>query len=128
MDVSKIDLNKLPIDKRKEFIQYAIKLDEKKKEEKVNQDFLTFVKSVWPDFVEGKHHKKIAEQFNRLAEGKINRLIINMKLRCAKIHKPRAVGRRNKVVNTLQRVSDRRSRAAERIYLSSMIRILNRTQ
>jgi hypothetical protein len=31
-----------------------------------------------PDFVEGKHHKKIAEQFNRLAEGKINRLIINM--------------------------------------------------
>ena len=78
MDVSKIDLNKLPIDKRKEFIQYAIKLDEKKKEEKVNQDFLTFVKSVWPDFVEGKHHKKIAEQFNRLAEGKINRLIINM--------------------------------------------------
>ena len=78
MDVSKIDLNKLPVDKRKEFIQYAIKLDEKKKEEKVNQDFLTFVKSVWPDFVEGKHHKKIAEQFNRLAEGKINRLIINM--------------------------------------------------
>ena len=64
MDVSKIDLNKLPVDKRKEFIQYAIKLDEKKKEEKVNQDFLTFVKSVWPDFVEGKHHKKIAEQFN----------------------------------------------------------------
>jgi predicted phage terminase large subunit-like protein len=78
MDVSKIDLNKLPVDARKEFIKYAIKLDEKKKEEKVNQDFLTFVKSVWPDFVEGKHHKKIAEQFNRLAEGKINRLIINM--------------------------------------------------
>ncbi len=78
MDVSKIDLNKLPVDARKEFIKYAIKLDEKIKEEKVNQDFLTFVKSVWPDFVEGKHHKKIAEQFNRLAEGKINRLIINM--------------------------------------------------
>jgi hypothetical protein len=33
---------------------------------------------VWPDFVEGSHHKKIADQFNRLAEGKINRLIINM--------------------------------------------------
>jgi predicted phage terminase large subunit-like protein len=78
MDLSKIDLNKLPVDARKDFMKYAIKLDEKKKEEKVNQDFLTFVKSVWPDFVEGKHHKKIAEQFNRLAEGKINRLIINM--------------------------------------------------
>jgi predicted phage terminase large subunit-like protein len=78
MDLSKIDLNKLPVDSRKEFMKYAIKLDEKKREEKVHKDFLTFVKSVWPDFVEGKHHKKIADQFNRLAEGKINRLIINM--------------------------------------------------
>jgi len=78
MDLSKIDLNKLPVDSRKEFMKYAIKLSEKKKEEKVHKDFLTFVKSVWPDFVEGKHHKKIADQFNRLAEGKINRLIINM--------------------------------------------------
>jgi predicted phage terminase large subunit-like protein len=78
MDLSKIDLNKLPVDSRKEFMKYVIKLDEKKREEKVHKDFLTFVKSVWPDFVEGKHHKKIADQFNRLAEGKINRLIINM--------------------------------------------------
>jgi predicted phage terminase large subunit-like protein len=33
---------------------------------------------MWPDFIQGSHHKKIADQFNRLAEGKINRLIINM--------------------------------------------------
>ena len=78
MDVSKIDLNKLPVDARKDFMKYAIKLDERKKEEKVNKDFLTFVKAVWPDFIQGSHHKKIAEQFNRLAEGKINKLIINM--------------------------------------------------
>jgi predicted phage terminase large subunit-like protein len=78
MDVSKIDLNKLPTDVRKEFMKYAIKYDEKVKEEKVHQDFLTFVKSMWPDFIQGSHHKKIADQFNRLAEGKINRLIINM--------------------------------------------------
>ena len=77
MDLKKI-IDKLPLDRRNEFIQYALLLDEKKKQEKVNSDFLTFVKSVWPDFVEGKHHKKIADQFNRLAEGKINRLIINM--------------------------------------------------
>ena len=78
MDVSKIDLNKLPVDARKEFMKYVIKYDEKVKEEKVHQDFLTFVKSMWPDFIQGSHHKKIADQFNRLAEGKINRLIINM--------------------------------------------------
>jgi len=78
MSSKTIDLNKLPPDKRDEFIQYGLLLDKKKNQEKVNNDFLSFVKSVWPDFVEGKHHKKIADQFNRLAEGKINRLIINM--------------------------------------------------
>jgi predicted phage terminase large subunit-like protein len=78
MSLKTIDLNKLPSDKRDEFIQYGLLLDQKKNQEKVNNDFLSFVKAVWPDFVEGKHHKKIAEQFNRLAEGKINRLIINM--------------------------------------------------
>ena len=36
------------------------------------------VKHVWPEFIEGKHHKKIAEKFNLLANGKIKRLIINM--------------------------------------------------
>jgi hypothetical protein len=32
----------------------------------------------WPDFIEGAHHRHIAEKFNQLAEGKINRLIVNM--------------------------------------------------
>ena len=68
-------LNKLPPDARKEYMKYAISLSEKREQEKVNDDFLSFVKSVWPDFVEGNHHKKIADQFNRLAEGKINRQI-----------------------------------------------------
>ena len=45
---------------------------------KVNKDFLAFVKHVWPEFIEGKHHKKISEKFNKLAKGEIKRLIINM--------------------------------------------------
>ena len=51
---------------------------EKKNEHKIQNDFMSFVKHVWPDFVEGKHHQIIANKFNRLAEGKIKRLIINM--------------------------------------------------
>ena len=39
---------------------------------------MKFVKHVWPDFVEGSHHKIVAEKFNQIAEGKIKRLIINM--------------------------------------------------
>ena len=73
-----IDLNKLPPDIKKEFMKYALKLSEKKTKSKVHDDFLTFAKHVWPQFIEGKHHKIIAEKFNRLAKGEIKRLIINM--------------------------------------------------
>ena len=71
-------INKLPPDARKEFLKYAIKLTEKRKQGKVNKDFLSFVKHVWPEFIEGKHHKEIADKFNKLASGEIKRLIINM--------------------------------------------------
>ena len=71
-------IDKLPPDVQKEYMKMAIKLSEKEKQIKVQEDFLTFVKHVWPEFIEGKHHKKIAEKFNRLAKGEIKRLIINM--------------------------------------------------
>jgi len=71
-------INKLPADKKQEYIKYLIKFAEKKQEQVVQDDFLSFVKGVWPEFIEGEHHKKIADQFNRLAKGEINRLIINM--------------------------------------------------
>ena len=71
-------INKLPPDARKEFITVALKLSEKKTKSKVHDDFLSFVKHVWPEFIEGAHHKKIAEKFNLIAQGKLKRLIINM--------------------------------------------------
>ena len=71
-------IEKLPIDARKDYRKYYLMLHEKKNKTEINNNFLKFVKTVWPDFVEGSHHKKIADQFNRLARGDINRLIINM--------------------------------------------------
>ena len=71
-------IDKLPPDAQKEFLRLAMKLDEKTKQEKVHDSFLDFVKHVWPEFIEGPHHKKIADKFNKLAKGKIKRLIINM--------------------------------------------------
>jgi len=44
----------------------------------ITNNFLSFVKYVWPEFIEGSHHKIINKKFNDLAEGKIKRLIINM--------------------------------------------------
>jgi predicted phage terminase large subunit-like protein len=71
-------IEKLPIDARKEYRKLFLMKHEKKTKREISEDFLKFVKSVWPDFIEGNHHKKIADQFNRLAKGDINRLIINM--------------------------------------------------
>ena len=42
------------------------------------QDFLTFVKEVWPAFIEGSHHKIMSDAFNRIADGSLKRLIVNM--------------------------------------------------
>ena len=52
--------------------------EKKDKVEKISNDFMAFVKEMWPEFIEGRHHKEIADKFNKLANGKCKRLIINM--------------------------------------------------
>jgi len=77
----KIDLEKikkLPPDVRKDFYRAYLYYRTKKKEEAVHNDFLSFVRHVWPEFIQGEHHIKVAKKFNELAQGKIKRLIINM--------------------------------------------------
>ena len=71
-------INHLPPDAKKEYLRAMLLLDEKKKDQAVRDDFLAFVKHMWPDFIEGEHHKIMAEKFNRVAKGNLKRLIINM--------------------------------------------------
>ena len=78
MNLDNIDISKLPADVRKKFKQLQLLHAEKKIQNKAKNDFLSFVKCMWPDFIEGSHHRHIAEKFNKLATGEINRLIINM--------------------------------------------------
>ena len=78
MDLNNIDISKLPADIRKEYLQYKVMHAEKKIQGKAKNDFMSFVKCVWPDFIEGAHHRVIAQKFNDLANKKINRLIVNM--------------------------------------------------
>jgi len=78
MDLNNIDISKLPIDIRKKFLQLKVLHAEKKIQNKARTDFMSFVKAVWPEFIEGPHHRVVAKKFNDLAEGKINRLIVNM--------------------------------------------------
>ncbi len=78
MDLNQIDISKLPADVRREFKTLQVMHAEKKIRNKARENFLSFVKCVWPEFIEGAHHRIIAKKFNDLATGKINRLIVNM--------------------------------------------------
>ena len=45
---------------------------------KAKENFLDFVKAVWPEFISGYHHQKIAEKFQLIKDKKLKRLIVNM--------------------------------------------------
>ena len=72
------NFEKLPADVRREFSLLMNQYGQKKKESHIRSDFMSFVKHVWPDFIEGRHHKDVAKKFNEIAEGKTKRVIINM--------------------------------------------------
>jgi len=78
MNLNQVDVSKLPSDVRKQYKQLQVMHAEKKIQNKAKNDFLSFVKCVWPEFIEGAHHRHIAKKFNDLATGKISRLIVNM--------------------------------------------------
>ena len=68
-NLESLDTNTLKLILRKALVE---------KQEKGQKDFLSFVKMVWPDFVQGHHHKVYAEKLNRVANGELKRLIVNM--------------------------------------------------
>ena len=49
-----------------------------KKQKKAQTRFLDFTKQMWPTFISGKHHARMAEAFERVARGECKRLIVNM--------------------------------------------------
>ena len=54
------------------------KLEKLKEKELCQTKFIKFVEKVWPVFISGAHHKRMADAFERVAAGTCKRLIINM--------------------------------------------------
>ena len=71
-------LQKLPPDQKQEILALLSELEEVKGKEESRTDFLTFVNRMWPAFISGRHHKVMADAFERVANGELKRLIINM--------------------------------------------------
>ena len=83
----------LPLDQQAGFLDLLKELDQSERVSRCRQDYATFVKELWPGFIEGRHHKIMEDAFQRIADGTLKRLIINMpprhtKSEFASIHFP----------------------------------------
>ena len=74
----KSKIGQLPIEDQKEMLDLLLELENAKEKEASRTDFLTFVRKMWPAFIAGKHHEIMADAFERVANGELKRLIVNM--------------------------------------------------
>ena len=71
-------LESIPDDVAKRMAQLLERASSLAKFELARENFLEFVKLVWPGFIAGAHHRVVAEKLERVAKGELKRLIINM--------------------------------------------------
>ena len=68
----------LPLEEQAKLLELLTELEEAENKTAAKDDFMAFVKMMWPSFIGGRHHKIMAEAFERVAKGELKRLIINM--------------------------------------------------
>ena len=71
-------LEDLSREQLEEYLALYTRLKDVEASEQSQKNFLDFVKSVWPDFIEGAHHRIFAQKLQQVAEGSLKRLIVNM--------------------------------------------------
>jgi len=68
----------LPEAEQRDLLHDLERLEELRNREAAQEEFIPFVKRMWPGFISGRHHKIMARAFERVARGECKRLIINM--------------------------------------------------
>jgi len=71
-------IKQLPVSEQKRFLSLLEEYEQSKNRQECGDNFLPFVKHIWSAFIEGYHHTKMADAFDRVAKGDLKRLIINM--------------------------------------------------
>jgi predicted phage terminase large subunit-like protein len=69
---------KMPSNEQASYLDDLDALEASQQREEAFDDFIKFAHSMWPGFIDGRHHKVMARKFEEIATGKIKRLIINM--------------------------------------------------
>lgn len=85
MDFTSVDLQRLldclptlPEGEQREILKLLEEYRSTTDKERARQRFIHYVSYVWPDFIGGNHHRIVADAFDRIVEGELKRLIINM--------------------------------------------------
>ena len=72
------NLHNLSSEDKRELLSLLEELEHAKLRESCESKFLSFVNAIWAAFIHGKHHEIMGEAFERVANGELKRLIINM--------------------------------------------------
>ena len=71
-------LHLLTEDEKRVLLQEIEELEREDAKTLAQNDFMTFVKRMWPGFIPGRHHEIVAKAFENVVNGHNKRLIINM--------------------------------------------------
>lgn len=86
-------VNSLPLAEQQELLRLLEKHREFERRERAQNNFLEFMKAVWPDFIMGYHFQLISDAFDKIVRGEQKRLIICMpprhgKSKSSSVHLP----------------------------------------
>ena len=69
--INKELLDNLTFDEAKYIWRLKELIEKKFKQEKIKNDFMAFVKEMWPEFIEGRHHKEFQKNLMTLLTEKL---------------------------------------------------------
>ena len=64
-------IDSLPEEEQEILFAKAQEYKDSLKREKAQKDFMAFVRQMWPGFINGGHHKIMAQKFQDIADGKL---------------------------------------------------------
>ena len=68
-EVSYKDFDILSEQDKAEALALINRYDQLEKQDSCQGDFMSFIKHMWPEFIEGRHHTEIADKFNKIVFG-----------------------------------------------------------
>ena len=73
-----VNLSHLSESQMKEILQLQERLELLNARDACRDSFMEYIRYIWPGFIEGDHHRLIADKLTRVAKGELKRLIVNM--------------------------------------------------